>query len=448
MDIIFILIILIIVIIIGVLVTILVVSQSSMISKMKSENEILLRELQVSSSQKIESSLANYGQLLMKVQQDASVSQDKNIEVLKSSIDKQIETSRIAMNTQVETMRTSVDRNIETMRSSVDKNIENMRSSMDKQMEDMRNTVDQKLQQTLDEKISQSFKTVSERLEQVYRGLGEMQSLAIGVGDLKKVLTNVKSRGILGEIQLSAILEQILSNEQYDKNVATRPGSSNRVEFAIKLPGDESGTVYLPIDAKFPGDTYANLVNAYEHGDEALIKDALKNLEYVIKKEAKDIRDKYIEPPHTTEFAILFLPFEGLYSEVVRRGLLETLQRDYKVTIAGPTTTAALLNSLQMGFKTLAIQRRSGEVWSILSAVKTEFDKFGVVLTKTQDRLQKANEELDTLIGVRTRQIQNKLRSVESLESPKTVSPYDNSDAVLESDSSAIFNNEPTSFDE
>ena len=225
-----------------------------------------------------------------------------------------------------------------------------------------------KLQKTLEERISKSFQLVSERLEQVYKGLGEMQNLAAGVGDLKKVLSNVKTRGILGEVQLGAILEQILTPEQYEENVRTKSTGSERVEFAVKLPGDDEGTVWLPIDAKFPGDAYAKLVDAYELGDPNAVEEAAKNLERIIKSEAKDIHDKYIEPPYTTDFGIMFLPFEGLYAEVVRRGLLETLQRDYKVNIAGPTTMAALLNSLQMGFRTLAIQKRSGEVWNVLGA--------------------------------------------------------------------------------
>ena len=242
-----------------------------------------------------------------------------------------------------------------------------------------------------------------------------MQNLAAGVGDLKKVLTNVKTRGILGEVQLGAILEQILAPDQYEENVRTKSTGSERVEFAVKLPGDGDGIVWLPIDAKFPGDTYSALVDAYETGDPAAVEAAAKNLERIIKLEARDIRDKYIEPPYTTDFAVMFLPFEGLCAEVVRRGLLEVLQRDYKVNIAGPTTMAALLNSLQMGFKTLAIQKHSSQVWDVLGAVKTEFDKFGTVLEATQARINQANAELDKLIGTRTRSIQRKLRGVTGL---------------------------------
>jgi Uncharacterized protein conserved in bacteria len=290
-----------------------------------------------------------------------------------------------------------------------------MQEENSRKLEEMRATVDEKLQKTLEDRISKSFQLVSERLEQVYKGLGEMQNLASGVGDLKKVLSNVKTRGILGEIQLGAILEQMLSPEQYEENIATKKGSSERVEFAIKLPGDEEGVVYLPVDAKFPADTYTKLVDAYETGNAEEIDQAAKMLERAIKSFAKSIHDKYIEPPQTTDFGIMFLPFEGLYAEAVRRGMIETLQREYKINIAGPTTMAALLNSLQMGFKTLAIQKHSSEVWNILGAVKTEFDKFGDVLSATQQRINQANAELDKLIGTRTRKIQSKLRNVVSL---------------------------------
>ncbi|MCI5534793.1 MAG: DNA recombination protein RmuC [Firmicutes bacterium] len=294
-----------------------------------------------------------------------------------------------------------------------------------RQLEEMRRTVDEKLQKTLDERITQSFKLVNDRLEQVYKGLGEMQNLAVGVGDLKKVLSNVKTRGILGEVQLGAILEQILAPEQYAENVVTKSTGADRVEFAVKLPGDDERTVWLPIDAKFPADSYSRLVDAYELGDPAAIEEAAKNLERVIKSEARDIRTKYIEPPYTTDFGIMFLPFEGLYAEVVRRGLLEVLQREYKVNIAGPTTMAALLNSLQMGFKTLAIQKHSGEVWEVLGAVKTEFANFSKVLGNARNRIRMADEELEKLIGTRTRAIERKLRGVESLTAAESVDVLD-----------------------
>lgn len=294
-----------------------------------------------------------------------------------------------------------------------------------RQLEEMRKTVDEKLQKTLDERITQSFKLVNDRLEQVYKGLGEMQNLAVGVGDLKKVLSNVKTRGILGEVQLGAILEQILAPEQYAENVITKSTGADRVEFAVKLPGDDERTVWLPIDAKFPADSYSRLVDAYELGDAAAIEEAAKNLEKVIKSEAKDIHTKYIEPPYTTDFGIMFLPFEGLYAEVVRRGLLDVLQREYKVNIAGPTTMAALLNSLQMGFKTLAIQKHSGEVWEVLGAVKTEFANFSKALGNARNRIRMADEELEKLIGTRTRAIERKLRGVESLTAAESVDVLD-----------------------
>lgn len=304
---------------------------------------------------------------------------------------------------------------LENIRRSVDEKLESIRRENLRQLDEMRQTVDEKLQKTLEEKMNKSFSLVNERLEQVYKGLGEMQTLAVGVGDLKKVLSNVKTRGILGEIQLGAILSEILTKEQYEENIATKKGSKNVVEFAIKLPSDGAGTVYLPVDSKFPGDTYSALRDAVESCDKQRIESAQKALVQRIKGEAKDIHDKYIDPPNTTEFAIMFLPFEGLYSEVVNMGLVEVLQREYKVNIAGPSTMATLLNSLQMGFKTLAVQKRSAEVWKILGGVKTEFDKFNDVLVMTQQRLDQANKELDKLVGVRTRQIQRQLKDVESV---------------------------------
>ena len=319
------------------------------------------------------------------------------------------------LNTRFSHMAVENEQKLEAIRGTMEKKLTDLTADNNRQLAEMRQTVDEKLQKTLEDRISQSFKLVSERLEQVYKGLGEMQNLAAGVGDLKKVLSNVKTRGILGEVQLSAILEQILAPEQYEENVRTRSTGSERVEFAVKLPGDGDSVVWLPIDAKFPGDAYAALVDAYDSGDAAAVDAAAKNLERIIKSEARDIHEKYLEPPYTTDFAIMFLPFEGLYAEVVRRGLLEVLQRDYKINIAGPTTMAALLNSLQMGFKTLAIQKHSSEVWDVLGAVKTEFDKFGTVLEATQARINQANAELDKLIGTRTRSIQRKLRGVTSL---------------------------------
>ena len=289
--------------------------------------------------------------------------------------------------------------------------------STEKRLDDMRQMVEEKLQKTLNERIGQSFEIVRSQLENVQKGLGEMKGLAQDVGGLKKVLSNVKTRGTFGEVQLGALLDQMLSPEQYEANVKTKKNATEFVEFAIKLPGKENNndTVYLPVDAKFPKDVYEQYQDAYEAGDAALIETSSRQLEITIKKMAKDIHDKYIDPPNTTEFAIMFLPFEGLYSEVVNMGLVEVLQREYKVNIAGPSTMAALLNSLQMGFKTLAVQKRSAEVWKILGGVKTEFDKFNDVLVMTQQRLDQANKELDKLVGVRTRQIQRQLKDVESV---------------------------------
>ena len=291
---------------------------------------------------------------------------------------------------------------------------ENMLFILKEQLEEIRGTVDEKLQTTLEKRISESFKTVSSQLEQVYKGLGEMQSLANDVGGLKKIMSGVKTRGNLGEYQLAAILAEILAPEQYATNVATVPKSSERVEFAVKLP-HEDGTVYLPIDSKFPAETYAQLRDAQESGDRKAVEAAYKNLEAVIKSEAKDIRTKYVAVPYTTNFAIMFLPAEGLYAEVVSRGMVELLQRDYQVNVAGPSTMAALLNSLQMGFRTLAIQKRSGEVWQVLGNVKAEFDTFGKALAQAQTRIEQAGNELEKLVGVRTRQIQRQLRGVTAL---------------------------------
>lgn len=320
------------------------------------------------------------------------------------------------MENRLKTFSMENEQKLENIRSTVEKKLTYMQEDNNKQLENIRTTVDEKLQNTLENKLNKSFETVSKQLQQVYKGLGEMQNLAVGVGDLKKVLSNVKTRGILGEIQLSAILKEILSPEQYEENVATKKGSRNVVEFAIKLPADDDSFVYLPIDSKFPGDTYAKLVDAMNSGNKEEIEICSKNLLRTIKSEAKDIHDKYISPPNTTEFAIMFLPFEGLYAEVVNRGMVEVLQREYKVNVAGPSTMGALLNSLQLGFKTLAVQKRSAEVWQILNDVKREFDTFADVLEKTQTRLNQANTELDKLVGVRTRKIQSQLSKVQKLE--------------------------------
>lgn len=306
------------------------------------------------------------------------------------------------------------DQKLDFVRRAMENALTQMRNENNLQLENIRKTVDEKLQTTLEKKLDQSFSQVSGLLEQVYKGLGEMQTLASGVGDLKRVLSNVKTRGVLGEIQLGAILEQILSPEQYSTNVAVKVGSQANVEFAIKLPGSDENHVWLPIDSKFPLDCYEKLMTAYDSGEASAVAEATKELRDRMRRFAKDISDKYIFPPYTTDFAIMFLPSEGLYAEAVRIGMVELLQREYKVSIAGPTTMGALLNSLQMGFKTLAIQKRSGEVWHVLSAVKKEFDTFASVLDATQKRLRQADEELDKLVGVRTRKIQSTLSKVQS----------------------------------
>lgn len=291
-------------------------------------------------------------------------------------------------------------------------------SHAEKRLEEIRQTVDEKLQQTLNERISQSFRLVNEQLANVQKGLGEMQSLAQDVGGLKRVLSNVKTRGNIGEIQLSMLLEQLLAPEQYEANVHTRKGSDAVVEFAVKLPGKDDARefVYLPIDAKFPKDVYEQLLDAYDAADTQQIEAAGKQLEATIKKMAKDISEKYLAPPATTDFGIMFLPFEGIYAEVVRRSaLLEDLQRNYKVVVTGPTTLAAILNSLQMGFRTLAIQKHSGEVWTILGAVKKEFEKIGGMLEKAQRNLQTASGQIEEVLGTRTRAIQRRLKEVDTL---------------------------------
>jgi DNA recombination protein RmuC len=305
---------------------------------------------------------------------------------------------------------------LETLRQTMEQRLQSMQADNTAKLEQMRVVVDEKLQSTLEKRLGDSFKQVSERLEQVYAGLGEMRTLAAGVGDLKKVLTNVKTRGTWGEIRLGQILDQILTPEQYAANVVTKQGGSERVEFAIRLPGpnaDREEIVWLPIDAKFPQEDYQRLLDAQEAADREQADRSLRSLEIRVKAEAKAIRDKYIDPPHTTDFAILFLPVEGLYAEVLRiPGLCDHLQREYRVVVTGPTTLAALLNSLQMGFRTLAIERRSSEVWELLGAVKTEFGKFGDTLAKTKKKLQEAAHTIDQA-EVRTRAIERTLRRVE-----------------------------------
>lgn len=312
------------------------------------------------------------------------------------------------------TLEANNEMKLDAIRSSMTKHLMAIQEENSKKLESIQTTVNDKLES----KMNESFRLVSERLEQVYKGLGEMQNIASGVGDLKKVLSNVKNRGILGEIQLGAILCEILAPEQYERDIATVPKSANRVEFAVKLPGNGDGCVYLPIDSKFPGDTFHALQNAYDSGSGEAVTAAKKNLHTVLKKCAKDIREKYVEPPYTTNFGIMFLPFEGLYAEVANSGMIEILQRDYSINVCGPSTMAAMLNSLQMGFQTLAIQKKSSQVWEILGAVKSEFLKFSNALEETQKHIKKAEDDLEKLVGVRTRQINRKLSTVEAIDVP------------------------------
>lgn len=319
---------------------------------------------------------------------------------------------------QLKNLTASNEGRLDKLRETVEDRLRLIQEDNARKLEQMRATVDEKLHDTLEKRLGESFKLVSERLELVQRGLGEMQSLASGVGDLKKVLTNVKTRGTFGEVQLASLLEQILAPGQYESNVESKKGSGQRVEFALRLPGRDGtaeGMVWLPLDAKFPQEDYLRLVEAQENADAVAAEEAARQLERAIKEMAKAIRDKYLDPPHTTDFGIMFIPTEGLYAEILRRpGLAETLQREYKVLAAGPTTLAALLNSLQMGFRTLAIEKRSAEVWTLLGAVRTEFAKFGVVLEKTSKKLQEAGNHIDQA-AIRTRAIERKLRDVQEL---------------------------------
>lgn len=321
--------------------------------------------------------------------------------------------------------RKEISDNQKELSANLERKQDNLIQSTEKKLEAMRETVDEKLQKTLNERISESFKMVSDQLQSVQNGLGEMKNLATDVSGLKKVLSNVKVRGTFGEVQLEALLEQMLSPEQYEANVRTKKGSNDVVEFAVKLPGKDANdaAVYLPIDAKFPKDAYEQYFDAFESGDAVQIAATSKQLEAIIKKMAKDIHDKYLDPPNTTDFAILFLPFESIYAEIIRRTeLMENLQRQFKIIVTGPTTLGAILNSLQMGFKTLAIQKRSSEVWQVLSAVKTEFGKFGDMLDKVQSNIRKAGEDLETIRGTRTKAIERKLRDIQSLPAEQSAS--------------------------
>lgn len=353
---------------------------------------------------------------LKEVSQALSGVQEKRLESLTSQIQLTLDSVKKDMGDRLTHMTQTAEQSADRVRNVLNEQLAAIQKDNAEKLEQMRKTVDEKLHATLEERLGQSFKLVSDRLEQVHRGLGEMQNLASGVGDLKRVLTNVKTRGTWGEFQLEALIEQIFTREQYEKNIATRPGASERVEIAIRLPGrDSDQPVWLPIDAKFPIEDYQRLLDAHEQADNAMVEEAARSLDARIRAEAKKIRDKYIEPPHTTDFAVMYLPTEGLYAEVLRRpGLAESLQRDHRVVVTGPTNTAAMLNSLQMGFRTLAIEKRSSEVWSLLGGVKTEFERFGSVIKETEKKLQEAANKFSA-VGVRTRAIERRLKDVQAL---------------------------------
>lgn len=353
------------------------------------------------SSRQASRAAETFGSLIAQNQHTASAAQQSSLQAMERQLYASQASTADALRAQSEEMRRA---------------LRQMQADTRESLEKIRVSVDEQLQTTLERRVGESFKAVSGQLEQVYKGLGEMQALAAGVGDLKKILGNVKTRGILGEVQLSALLSEILAPEQYLENAATVPGSSARVEFAVRMPGEEGHPVLMPVDSKFPADAYMALQDAYESADPARVKEAGAQLEARLKSFAKDIRDKYISPPDTTAFGVMFLPFEGLYAEAVNRGMVETLQREYGVSIAGPSTMAALLNALQMGFRSVALSRRSQEVWRLLGAVRTEFDRFAEVLASTQKRLQLAGDDLDKLVGARTRAISRKLREVERLD--------------------------------
>lgn len=337
--------------------------------------------------------------------------------IMENNLVTRMENASKSQNEQLNTITKNNNDSIRHLNETVEKKLAQMQENNEKKLEQMRATVDEKLHKTLETRLSESFKTVSERLEQVHKGLGEMQSLAQGVGDLKKVMSNVKTRGILGELQLSSILEQIIPPSQYEKNIATKPGSRDVVEYAIKLPGKDDHPVYIPVDAKFPIEAYNRLLDAYDAADTNAVALASKEIETAIKKSAKDIHEKYIYPPNTTDFGIMFLPVEGLYAEVVRNtALFETLQNEYKILVAGPTTLSALLTSLQMGFKTVAIEKRASEVWNVLGAVKTEFVKFSEVLDKAQKKINQASNDMDKLVGARTKKIMVQLNKIEQVD--------------------------------
>ena len=383
--------------------------QQALHDAMRDDLNRALSDLRRELNESVQSSVSHLGRMIMEQQRTSDAQGETRFKTFEQGNEQRLKSFEF-----------NNEQKLEAIRQTVERRLVSLQTDNTKKLDEIRNIVDEKLQKTLEAKVAQSFQLVNERLEQVYKGLGEMQTLAIGVGDLKKVLSNVKTRGMMGEIQLGAILEEILAPEQYVTNAVTKIGSSERVEYAVKLPTDDGAPVYLPIDSKFPADLYSNLQDAYESGAPDAIAASLLLLTQRIKQEAGKIRDKYLDPPNTTDFAIMFLPFEGLYAEVVNRGLVEELQRSYRVNIAGPSTMAALLNSLQMGFRTFAIQKRSSEVWRVLGAVKTEFQKFSTVLASSRKRLQQVDDDLEQLIGTRTRAITRNLRAVEQLDERAT----------------------------
>jgi len=352
---------------------------------------------------------------------------EKNHERMERIIREDISKNREELGQNINTFSETNEKKLEKVREVVERQLRLLQEDNSQKLEKMRETVDEKLHSTLEKRLSESFRLVSDRLEKVHQGLGEMQTLASGVGDLKKVLTNVKTRGTWGEIQLGNLLDQILTQDQYEKNIPTKKGSRDPVEFAIKLPGHDGNVVYIPIDAKFPKEDYERLINAQDQGDVNLVEESTKAIETQIKFEAKKIRDKYIDPPNTTDFAILYLPIEGLFAEVLRRpGLTDQLQRDYRITVAGPTTITALLNSLQMGFRTLVVEKRASEVWTLLGGIKNEFGKFGDLLEKTHEKIKQAGDNID-IAARKSRTIERKLKNVQELPSSPKKNVIENS---------------------
>lgn len=404
---------------------------SPFIESVRNDNAASSRQLREEMSASVQLSMRNLGDMLSATQKTSADAQAVRINDMSRHIDQKLtdmdkflsdkqQASSDAVNNQLrqlevrfKTLEANNEMKLDAMRSTIAKHLTSIQEDNANKLTEIQTAVNEKLEN----KMTESFRLVSERLEQVYKGLGEMQTVAAGVGDLKKVLSNVKNRGILGEIQLGAILEDILAPEQYEKDIATIPSSANRVEFAVKLPGaGGEDCIYLPIDSKFPGDKYAALQDAYDSCDQTNIAAAKKELHTIIRKCAKDIHDKYVQPPYTTNFGIMFLPFEGLYAEVVSSGSMEIIQREFNISICGPSTMAAMLNSLQMGFQTLAIQKKSNQVWEILGAVKSEFLNFNKALEDAQKHIKKVDDDLEKLVGVRSRQISRKLSAVESLE--------------------------------